>query len=183
MPGIRLYWIALLAVVAPTIPVQSLAQSTVGSEGPVITIHGPTIIMFWTSPDSVADPEERAALYSALDHQQTTMADTREALRALGMVDVSQPGRRFRIRDDAGERVFTAAPDSSVVGYLLVSPGRDDRVLYRVRFTDSLLDAVRSFLAEGAPRAPSPSASSWRFDTPLTCAARPGASPAGEGGG
>ena len=78
-----------------------------------------------------------------------------EALNPLGVIDLSQPGRQFRIRDGTRESVFTAPPDSSVVGYLLAAPGRDYRALYRVQFTDALLDAVGAFLeidASGAVR-------------------------------
>ena len=63
---------------------------------------------------------------------------------------MTQAGRRFRVHDGTRERVFEASPDSSVVGYLLAAPGREHRVLYRVQFTDALLEAVRSFLGIGA---------------------------------
>ena len=146
-------WTTMLIIIATTVPARSLAQRQDVSMLPVVTIDGPTVILFWTSPDSVSDPEALEGLYSALDQQQTTMADTREALNALGVIDLSQPGRQFRIRDGTREEVFTASPDSSVVGYLLAAPGRDYRALYRVQFTDALLDAVRSFLgiASGEP--------------------------------
>lgn len=137
-------WMLILMVLA--LPERALAQQTDASALPVVTIEGPTVILFWISPDSVSDPEARMGLYSALDQQQTMMADTREALDALGMIDVNQPGRRFRVRDGTYEKVFAASPDSAIVGYLLAAPGRDFRVLYRVQFTEALLEAARAFL-------------------------------------
>ena len=148
----RPFWTTILAILATSVPGYSLAQQPDVSTLPVVTIDGPTLILFWTIPDSVPDPDARAALYSALDQQQTTMADTREALNALGMIDVNQPGRRFRLRDRIGDKVFNASPDSAVVGYLLAAPGRDYRALYRVQFTDALLDAARTFLAADTSR-------------------------------
>ena len=139
-------WTTMLALLATTIPGYSLAQQPDVSMLPVVTIDGPTVILFWTSPDSVADPDALEGLYSALDQQQTAMADAREVLNALGVIDLNQPGRQFRVREGTRERVFTAPPDSSAVGYLLAAPGRDYRALYRVQFTDPLLDAVRAFL-------------------------------------
>ena len=146
----RARWTMKLALLTATFPGRSLAQEPDTSALPVVAIEGPTVVLFWTSPDSISDPDALGDLYAALDQQQTTMADTREALSALGMTDVSQPGRRFLIRDEAGERVFTASPDSSVVGYLLVAPEREDRVLYRVRFADVLVGAAREFLGMNA---------------------------------
>jgi hypothetical protein len=146
-------WTTMIAFLALTIPGHSLAQQQDASMLPVVTIDGPTVILFWTNPDSVSDPDARQGLYSALDQQQTTMADTRDALNAMGVSDLNQAGRQFRVHDGTRERVFTAPPDSLVVGYLLAAPGRDHRALYRVQFTDALLDAVRSFLgidADGA---------------------------------
>ena len=144
---------AMLAFSAVTIPADSSAQRQDASTLPVVTIDGPTVIMFFTDPDSVSDPDIIEGLYAALDQQQTTMADTRGGLNALGARDVTQAGRRFRIDDGTRERLFVASPDSSVVGYVLAAPGRDHRVLYRIYFTDALLEAVRSFLgidADGA---------------------------------
>ncbi len=133
-------------VVLAALPGCGQAQEVDAPALPVVTIDRPTVIMFFTDPDSVSDPDARMGLYAALDQQQTTMADTRDALNALGMWDVTQPGRRFVVRDGVRETPFTASPDSSAVGYLLTAPGREHRVLYRVQFTDALLEAVRAYL-------------------------------------
>lgn len=149
---------AILAVLVSAAPLHLSAQQPDRSSLPVVTIDGPTVIMFSTNPESVSDPDARMGLYSALDQQQTMMADTREALTGLGFIDVTQPGRRFLIRDGTRETVFTASPDSSVVGYVLAAPGHEHRTLYRVHFPDALLEAVRAYLAAGGavakPRRP-----------------------------
>jgi len=112
---------------------------------PVVTITGPTVIAFWEVPPSdsvlISDPD----LASALDEQQYYWADTRTRLTEFGIMALSQPGRRFTVRDGTRERVFAAPRDSAVVGYLLVAPGRDFSAIYRVQYPDNLLAAVRSF--------------------------------------
>lgn len=133
-------------------PAEVHAQQLADPSGPpVVTIDGPTVVIFWTIPDSVPDPEARTSVYAALDQQQTGMADSREALTALGIAEVHQPGRRFVLRRETGDELFVAPPDSSVVGYVFAAPGRQNRVLYRVQFPDALLAAARAWL-EGGPQ-------------------------------
>ncbi len=143
--------VTVVLVVMTTLggPLPVRGQTPEAAALPVVTIDGPTVILFSTDPDEVSDPDARMGLYSALDQQQTMMADSRESLNALGMVDLTQPGRAFVVRDADGDRVFTASPDSSVVGYLLVAPGREFQVLYRVQFPDMLIPAARAYLEAG----------------------------------
>lgn len=127
-----------------------LERLAVSQELPVLTIDGPTLVLFWTIPDSVTDPDALASLYAALDQQQTGMADAREALIGLGLAELQQPGRRFLLRGDGLNERFVAPADSAVVGYLFAAPNREVRVLYRVQFQDQLLAAAQAFV-EGRP--------------------------------
>ena len=58
---------------------------------------------------------------------------------------MDQPGRRFRVRDGETERLFCAAPNGAVIGYLLVEPGRPFEAIYRLAYPDELVEAAQSF--------------------------------------
>jgi hypothetical protein len=130
----------VIACMVATSPVSAQADPV-----PVVTVTGPTVIAFWRAPSSdeelVADP----GLASALDQQQTYWADTYSRLQDLGVAALNQPGIRFRVQDGERERIFVASADSSDIGYLLVAPGRDFHVLYRLRFPDDLVAAAKSY--------------------------------------
>jgi metallo-beta-lactamase class B len=133
----------MFCVVIP--PGVLVAQQGKSPTLPEVTISGPTVIAFWEVPPSdsvlVADP----MLASALDQQQYYWAGTRDGLTDLGVMALDQPGRHFRVRDEVRDQLFVAPPDSAVVGYLLVAPGRAFRAIYRVQQPEDLLAAVRSF--------------------------------------
>ena len=143
-------WALVAALMVSLLPAPTAGQELDTTALPVVAIDRPTVIIFYLDPDSVSDPDAKMGLYSALDQQQTHMADTRSALNELGMYDVTQPGRRFILRDGTRDTRFEASPDSSVVGYVLVAPGREHRVVYRVQFYDSLLAEVREYLGIGS---------------------------------
>ena len=141
-------WIPLgIVMLADSLAAQGVEQSAL----PVIAISRPTVIAFWKVPVSdselVADPD----LASALDQQQYYWAETRERLTRLGIAALDQPGRRFRMRDHEGERVFISPPDSAVVGYLLVAPGEAYRVVYRLHYPDDLIALATKFFGLPPP--------------------------------
>jgi hypothetical protein len=138
--------LATLQVAVALLPGLAAAQQQGDASAlPVVTITGPTVIAFWEVPSSDSVLIADTLLAMALDDQQYYWAGTRGKLVALGIAALDQPGRRFRIRDARAERVFAAPPDSAVVGYLLVAPGGESRVVYRVQYPDDLVAAARAF--------------------------------------
>ncbi len=134
------------------IPGLGAAQQVEPSSLPVITVERATVIAFWTVPASDAALIAEPTLAMALDDQQYYWAETRGRLTELGIAALGQPGRSFRIRDNLGERVFVAPPDSAVVGYLLVAPGTELKAIYRVHYPDDLVTVARSFFGfDGRP--------------------------------
>jgi hypothetical protein len=115
------------------------------SELPIVTVTGPTVIAFWEVPSSNAQLADDPDFASALDEQQYYWVETRDRLTAFGITPLGQPGRRFRVRDGQTERLFSAPPDSAVIGYLLVEPGKTFEALYRLQYPDELIAAATSF--------------------------------------
>ena len=60
-----------------------------------------------------------------------------------------QPGRAFIVRDGDGDRVFTAHPDSAVIGYLFVAPGKAPHAVYKRRFPDEIEAEARRYFGVG----------------------------------
>lgn len=141
----RRHFLGIVQFCTAVFPGVAAAQQPDTSALPVVIIAGPTVIAFWEVPPSdstlIADP----LLAMALDDQQYYWAGTRDKLAELGIVALDQPSRRFRVRNDLGERVFVAPLDSAVVGYLLVAPGSEFHVMYRIQYPDDLVAAARSF--------------------------------------
>ena len=78
-----------------------------------------------------------------------TLSPSFARLAELNITYLDQPGLRFRIRNDDGEKLFAAAPDSSDVGYLLVTPRLEYKTLYRVQYPDDLLREAAGCLDAG----------------------------------
>lgn len=116
---------------------------------PVVEVDGPAVIAFWSVPESNADLEADPGWAAALDDQQYYWAETRDSLIALGIRPRAQPGRRFAVRGPDGDRRFEAHPDSAVIGYLFVAPGKPLRSLYKRRFPDEILTEARRYFGVG----------------------------------
>ncbi len=119
------------------------------SEIPVVTIGGPTVIAFWRQPESDSELASDPAFATALDDIQYYGVESRQRLAELDITYLNQPGVRFLLRSSYGERLFAAAPDSSDVGYVMVTPQLDYEILYRVRYPDGLLREAAGFLGDG----------------------------------
>lgn len=136
--------LVLGAVASVGLPSVASGQAGSGTDSlAVIRISGPTVIAFWTVPESNAQLEADPDLAAALDDQQFYWSTSGEPLAALGVQAVAQPGRAFVLRDAFGDRTFLASADSSAVGYVLVAPGKPLRVVYRVWLPEAIVAEAR----------------------------------------
>lgn len=135
---------------APTRGANSSASTatarTAIPDSTAVHVHGPTLISFYptVTQAQIDSSEDLATVLDDFSYHRSTAQDS---LRAMGFTMVDHPPGTIRVIDASGSRSIVLAPDSADVGFVLVAPGRRDRVMYGVMTGGELIDAGRKFLA------------------------------------
>ncbi len=141
-------------IIAAGLPAAALAQRELRAPTPLpeVKVTAPAVIAFWLVPGSDSVLEADPGLASALDEHQYYWSDTRTRLAAAGISALDQPGRRFVVREPGRRWTFTAAPDSTEIGFLFVQPGRKPHALYGRHFPDEVLALARDYFRLPLPK-------------------------------
>jgi hypothetical protein len=124
---------------APSDSVQDTADSM------MVAIDGPTLIAFYpaVTQAQVDSSEELATVFDDFSYHLSSASDS---LRALGITIKSRPIGEIRFVEAGQRRQFLPARDSAEFGYLLVAPGRAQRVFYSVMSNSDLVQAAHEYL-------------------------------------
>ena len=126
-----------------TAPASDSALETTDSM--LVAIEGPTLIAFYpaVSQAQVDSSEELATVFDDFSYHLSSASDS---LRALGITIESRPIGEIRFAEAGHRRQFLPARDSGEFGYLLVAPGRAQRVFYSVMSNSDLVEAAHEYL-------------------------------------
>jgi len=118
--------------------------------GNAIEVRGPTLIAFFPLVDTER-AEEMQDQIDMLDDFYHHLNSAGETLGAAGVTIHVRPAGEIRIIDGDRARVLTPPSDGSDIGYYMVAPGRDPRLVVGVYTDVDLIEAAGRHLGISAP--------------------------------
>jgi hypothetical protein len=130
----------------------SARKATAGASAPgvtadstVVPISGPTFIAFYPTATQ-AQIDSDADLATTLDDFSYYLSIVQDSLQTMGFTVVEHPHGPLFVRESGATRQVGLPTDSADIGYVLLAPGRVDRVSYGVMTNSELLAQAREFL-------------------------------------